>query len=493
MIGASQAWKQTFNYDRYGNRNFDSANTTTISSCPVNQCNPTINTSNNRFNSGQGYSYDSSGNVISDAEGRTFIYDGENKQKEVKNSSNQVIGTYYYDGDGKRIKKVTASEQITFVFDAGGILVGEYSTVAPQVTEETRYLTNDHLGSPRIITDGSGSVISRRDFMPFGEEAFVGVGSRGTGHGYTNNGDSTRQKFTGYERDDETTLDFAKARMHNYNHGRFTSPDIPLFDQSTSNPQSWNLYIYVVNNPLLYKDPSGLWRWVDAGKNGERFLEWEEGDTWESLAEFLTTSGGWTYSVSGLALHYSNVVLGEGVILDTSTIPIGVKGEKGLIDTSEDLSGPGKGFALKKGTGVFKKFFGWLGKKFAKRQAKQLAKKGVKSFAELAASRLKGSSATEMLRDAVSTVKRFGGSASQKADLFEAFAKQISNRVPGWKATRNQGLDDSAIFVASKIGRVLVVSPKGNLYLGNITENINVLIYKGKNFIPNYKILKKIK
>ena len=54
-VSVSQTWKQTFNYDRYGNRNFDAANTTTIAGCPANQCNPTINAANNRFNSGQGF------------------------------------------------------------------------------------------------------------------------------------------------------------------------------------------------------------------------------------------------------------------------------------------------------------------------------------------------------------------------------------------------------------------------------------------------------
>ena len=286
LIGASQAWKQTFNYDRYGNRNFDVANTTTISSCPVNQCNPTVNTSNNRFNSGQGYSYDSSGNVISDAEGRTFIYDGENKQKEVKNSSNQVIGTYYYDGDGKRIKKVTASEQITFVFDADGKLVGEYSTVTPQVTAVTRYLTNDHLGSPRIITDGTGNVISRRDFMPFGEEAFVGTGSRATGHGYTSNGDSTKQKFTGYERDVESNLDFAQERYHDFELGRFRSPDPLNESMDQLLPQSMNRYTYVMNNPLFFIDPSGL-IWVQAaGCSGEKCQpQWIDDAEWGKYSD----------------------------------------------------------------------------------------------------------------------------------------------------------------------------------------------------------------
>ncbi len=65
----------------------------------------------NRFNSGQGYAYDLSGNTISDAEGRTYIYDAENKQKQVKNSANQTIGTYFYDGEQQRAAPIKQTHQ----------------------------------------------------------------------------------------------------------------------------------------------------------------------------------------------------------------------------------------------------------------------------------------------------------------------------------------------------------------------------------------------
>ena len=39
--------------------------------------------------------------------------------------------------------------------------------------------------------------------------------------------------------------------------GRFTSPDVSLVDQFAQDPQSWNLYSYVRNNPLMNVDPSG--------------------------------------------------------------------------------------------------------------------------------------------------------------------------------------------------------------------------------------------
>jgi RHS repeat-associated protein len=65
--------------------------------------------------------------------------------------------------------------------------------------------------------------------------------------------------ITSYERDNETELDFAQARMYSKNHGRFTTTDPTLLSVNGFNPQSWNRYVYVLNNPLLYTDPLGLW------------------------------------------------------------------------------------------------------------------------------------------------------------------------------------------------------------------------------------------
>jgi hypothetical protein len=76
-------------------------------------------------------------------------------------------------------------------------MVAEYSTiVATQPNAKVSYLTNDHLGSPRVTSDANGQVISRRDLLPFGEEIQSGTGGRTTAQGY-GGGDSIRQKFTG--------------------------------------------------------------------------------------------------------------------------------------------------------------------------------------------------------------------------------------------------------------------------------------------------------
>jgi RHS repeat-associated protein len=128
------------------------------------------------------------------------------------------------------------------------------------------------LGSPRIITDENGQVTSRRDFLPFGEEIESGTGGRNSAQGYFGV-DSIRQKFTSYERDAETDLDFAQARMYHKNHGRFTSVD-PIFikEDRLRDPQQINLYAYVRNNPLSLTDPTGL-DFEFRGKDKDKFVD----------------------------------------------------------------------------------------------------------------------------------------------------------------------------------------------------------------------------
>jgi RHS repeat-associated protein len=109
-----------------------------------------------------------------------------------------------------------------------------------------------------MIVDKSGSLASvkRNDYLPFGEELYANTGGRTTAQGY--GGDSVREKFTGYEADSETALNFAQARYQSPTQGRFTSVD-PLGASATiSDPQSFNRYSYVQNNPTNFTDPTGM-------------------------------------------------------------------------------------------------------------------------------------------------------------------------------------------------------------------------------------------
>jgi hypothetical protein len=121
-VNNAVTWQQTFSYDRFGNRRFDAANTNTLSNTVAAKVtNPQINTSDNRLKKDQDndtitdYDYDKTGNMILDAENKRFVYDAENHVKSFfkgANSSATPDATYFYDGEGHRVKKISDLESI---------------------------------------------------------------------------------------------------------------------------------------------------------------------------------------------------------------------------------------------------------------------------------------------------------------------------------------------------------------------------------------------
>ncbi len=192
--------------------------------------------------------------------GKTIAYDGEHRVTSVAYtdvSSVNILLEYFYDADGRRIRATkksngTLTSSTVFVYDSAGQLMAEYTTPSP-ASEGRQYLTQDHLGSTRLVTKATGTdlVFSRHDFMPFGEELARGANGYGPS--------ALAMKFTGKERDAESGLDYFGARYMSAAQGRFTSPD-PLYIEAKRllDPQSLNLYAYVRNNPLKFVDPDGM-------------------------------------------------------------------------------------------------------------------------------------------------------------------------------------------------------------------------------------------
>jgi RHS repeat-associated protein len=125
---------------------------------------------------------------------------------------------------------------------------------APDPGGVISYYHTDALGSVRMITDANGGVVSRHDYLPFGQT-----------FGATSNPIGNRLFFTGKERDSATgtsgwsALDYVGARYYQSQTGRFTSPDpITVNALRIVNPQRWNQFAYAVNNPLSFTDPDGL-------------------------------------------------------------------------------------------------------------------------------------------------------------------------------------------------------------------------------------------
>ncbi|HEY9284951.1 MAG TPA: RHS repeat-associated core domain-containing protein [Pyrinomonadaceae bacterium] len=122
-----------------------------------------------------------------------------------------------------------------------------------------KWLVTDHLGTPRMVLDQTGTLsgVKRHDYLSFGGELPAGAGGRTAARGYSQT-DNLRQQFTGYERDAETGLDYARARFYANVQGRFTSVDPANAGADPHDPQSWNGYSYVLNRPLSLVDPNGL-------------------------------------------------------------------------------------------------------------------------------------------------------------------------------------------------------------------------------------------
>jgi RHS repeat-associated protein len=267
QAGGGNSWWMSFDYGRYGNRWVSGASngvalhaaTATAQSQYDESKNQLIKQSNGQNLPGN--AHDAAGNLQNHPELGVMIFDGQNRL--VCHTASGGVVNMFYDAEGRRVKKTSPNGTVHYIYGPGGQLWAEDGGAGWPGTATRRFLTSDTLGSTRLVTDSTGVVKERRDYHPFGEEipASTVFGSR---HNVTDGGVTSyneaalvTQRFTGKERDAETGLDYFGARYMSAAQGRFMSPDVPLLDQHPGDPQSWNLYGYVRNNPLVNIDPDG--------------------------------------------------------------------------------------------------------------------------------------------------------------------------------------------------------------------------------------------
>jgi RHS repeat-associated protein len=247
------AWGLSFSYDIWANR---TAQSLTSGSCSMSSL--SFNNKNQITNSG--FVYDAAGNMTAQT-GSTYQYDAENRMTSVNGGS---TATYDYGPNGERVRKLAGGATTYYFRDLSGQVLTElapnnvwtvgyvylHGQLLAQYKDGTTYFAHkDHLGSTRLLTKMDQSTQECTDYLPYGEQQSSVCALPGTA--------TTTHKFTGQERDGEANLDYFIARQYAYTLGRFLQPDLPFADQQTSNPQSWNLYTYVRNNPLRYIDPTG--------------------------------------------------------------------------------------------------------------------------------------------------------------------------------------------------------------------------------------------
>jgi len=121
-------------------------------------------------------------------------------------------------------------------------------TTCPEQVASVYYYHTDHLGAPQAVTDNSGGIVWKADYLPFGK---VIVSPLST---IENN-----LRFPGQYYDMETGLHYNWHRYYDPETGRYLTPDPIGLDGGM------NLYVYVRNGPVNFVDPEGLYRDIGGG------------------------------------------------------------------------------------------------------------------------------------------------------------------------------------------------------------------------------------
>jgi RHS repeat-associated protein len=190
-----------------------------------------------------GYQYDADGNRVGKGTVTTIA------TCDITANGYTPITDYVLDQSGGQMTEMAiAGTQSTWVHSnvsANGTLIATYDTTGYGL----HFYLKDALGSRRVQTDAAGVPEQTCQSLPFGDQLFC-TGSLTS---------PTEHHFTGKERDAESGLDNFGARYYGSNMGRFMSPDPSgLLAQRPADPQSWNLYAYARNNPMIFIDPNGL-------------------------------------------------------------------------------------------------------------------------------------------------------------------------------------------------------------------------------------------
>lgn len=260
-----QSYLINYNYDAFGNRyQYQSSNQNALAYIPVEDSH--VDRSNNRFSSG--VAYDAAGNITVDNKfrNRHYQYDANGRQKSTALPDGTSVAVSVYDGAGQRVATISNGVTIILVYDAMGKLLAEYGT-PPPTSGGTQFIFSDHQGSPRVVMNQSGDVVARHDYQPFGEEIYSGIGQRTTAQRY-DQGHNARQKYAGMEMDESSGLSHTLWRKYDGMSGRWSSPDPYGGSLTIVDPQSFNRYSYVTNDPVNLTDSLGLMADADRGYGG---------------------------------------------------------------------------------------------------------------------------------------------------------------------------------------------------------------------------------
>jgi len=227
------------------------------------------NRTHNAANEIQGIAtHDKNGNMTV-MPGLKAKYDAWNRLVEVKDSADNLIARYDYNGSNQRIKKTVGSIVTESFYNENWqeLESHESGALAPGLTtfvwgqryiddlvlrekgQERLYSLADPNWNVVAVTDAAGNVVERMKYDAFGKVTWLDAA-------FTTKANSDydwNRTFTGQVLDSETGLMLYRNRYYHTGLGRFVSRDPIEYDA-----EDVSLYRYVSNLPQLRLDPFGL-------------------------------------------------------------------------------------------------------------------------------------------------------------------------------------------------------------------------------------------
>jgi RHS repeat-associated protein len=255
-------WVQNFSYDAFGNiKKNVPAGDGGLSFLPnyfISSTPPTGPTNQFATLPGATPIYDGAGNLLTDNL-NTYTWDAYGKMTTVNTGAATV--TAVYDALGRMVENNAGGSSSEFIYSPTGAklakvnglalvnafigLPGGGKAIYNSSGVLAHYRHSDWLGSSRLTSTGTQTLYSSTAYAPFGEQ----YATSGTGD----------PSFTGQDQDTASSLYDFPARRQSPSQGRWISPDpAGLGAVKLTNPQSWNRYAYVLNNPLRLIDAMGL-------------------------------------------------------------------------------------------------------------------------------------------------------------------------------------------------------------------------------------------
>ncbi|MFF7389756.1 RHS repeat-associated core domain-containing protein [Streptomyces scabiei] len=176
-------------------------------------------------------------------------------------STGTEVSNYVHDAEGDVLLRTSKAENVLYLDGhelhrtAAGVLkatryyAAADTTVAVRVADGSAngrltWLLSDTQASSSLFVAADGTTVRRR-YLPFGERRDTEADLP----------DGVDRGFLGKAEDSSTALSLLGARMYDAALGRFLSPDELTAPYETQNLSS---YSYADNNPVAYRDPTGL-------------------------------------------------------------------------------------------------------------------------------------------------------------------------------------------------------------------------------------------